>query len=432
MLSKENNDLLTQVGPGTPMGNLLRRFWMPALLEAEIAAPDCDPVRLRLLGEDLIAFRDSAGRIGVIEAHCAHRGASLFFGRNEECGLRCVYHGWKFDVDGNCVDMPSEPDGGDNLKPKAKLVSYPTVVRGGVVWLYMGPAAFPARPPDFEWSLLPARQRTATKRVQQCNWAQAVEGGIDSSHLSYLHGRTEKQMVGAPQTFPHNKYNAADRHPVFDVKETPYGLLIAARRNAGEDSYYWRLTQFLLPFYSMIPPVVNADDSSEFPYDGHAWVPIDDHSTWTWSFSANPYRAYTEAEADWHGGPTGMWGPIDERYRPLQHAGNDYGIDRNKQRQDSFTGIAGIPNQDAAVQESMGPISNRMREHLGHSDRAIVNFRRLMLNLAAQCAQGIGPEAAKHGELYAVRSGALVLDRPVEFEEGAAWLLSGGKREAAE
>jgi phthalate 4,5-dioxygenase len=432
MLSKENNDLLTQVGPGTPMGNLLRRFWMPALLENEIPVPDCDPVRLRLLGEDLVAFRDSEGRIGIIEAHCAHRGAGLFFGRNEECGLRCVYHGWKFDVDGNCVDMPSEPDGGIGLKAKAKLVSYPTVVRGGVVWLYMGPKEFAARPPDFEWSLLPARQRTATKRVQHCNWAQAVEGGIDSSHLSYLHGRTEKQMVGAPKTFPYNKHNAADRHPVFDVRETGYGLLIAARRNAGEDAYYWRLTQFLLPFYSMIPPVVDDDDSSDAPYDGHAWVPIDDHTTWTWSFSANPYRAYTDAEAEWHGGANGMWGPIDENYRPLQHAGNDYGLDRTKQRHDSFTGISGIPNQDAAVQESMGRISNRTREHLGHSDRAIVGFRRLLLNLAAQCADGIDPEAAKHAELYAVRSGSLVLDRSVDFATGAARLLSGGKREAAE
>jgi phthalate 4,5-dioxygenase oxygenase subunit len=432
MLSKENNDLLTQVGPGTPMGNLLRRFWMPALLEAEVLVPDCDPVRLRLLGEDLIAFRDSNGRIGIIEEYCSHRNASLFLGRNEECGIRCVYHGWKFDVDGNCVEMPSEPDGGENLRAKAKLTSYPTVIRGGVVWVYMGPKEFAARPPDFEWSLLPARQRTATKRLQQCNWAQAVEGGIDSSHLSHLHGRTEKQMVGAPKAWPHNKYNAADRHPVFEVKESGYGLLIAARRNATESSYYWRLTQFLLPFYTMIPPVVDADDSSEAPYDGHAWVPMDDHNTWTWSFSANPHRAYTDEEYEWHGGSKGMYGPIDENYRPLLNAANNYLIDRDKQRHDNYTGIAGIANQDAAVQESMGRISNRTREHLGQSDRAIVNFRRLMLNLAAQCAQGIEPEAAKHGELYAVRSGSLVLDRSTDVEKGAAWLLSGRRQEAAE
>jgi len=163
----QDNERLSRVGPGTEMGTLLRHYWLPALLEEEIAQPDGSPVRLRLLGEDLVAFRDTQGRVGILEAHCAHRRAHLFYGRNEECGLRCIYHGWKYDVDGNCVDIPSEPEGAELLKPKAKRVAYPTAVRGGVVWTYMGPKDFPAQPPDFEWSTLPPRQRTATKRRSQ-------------------------------------------------------------------------------------------------------------------------------------------------------------------------------------------------------------------------------------------------------------------------
>ena len=194
MLSKKNNELLTRIEGDAPMGQLLRRFWVPGLLEEEILEPDGPPVRVRLFGEDLVAFKDTDGRIGVVHQFCAHRRASLFFGRNEECGLRCVYHGWKFDVDGNCVDMPSEPNPSESLIAKAKITAYPAVARGGVVWIYMGPdGKKPPAPPAFEWSLLPANQRTATKRLQKNNWAQAVEGGIDSSHISFLHGATDVQ-----------------------------------------------------------------------------------------------------------------------------------------------------------------------------------------------------------------------------------------------
>ncbi len=427
MLSQDHNERLTRVGPGTVMGTLLRRFWMPALLAEEVAERDGPPVRLRLLGEDLVAFRDTNGRLGIIEAHCAHRRASLFFGRNEECGLRCIYHGWKYGVDGNCVDIPSEPEGADRLKPLAKRVAYPTAVRGGVVWVYMGPPSFAAELPEFEWSTLPERQRTATKRLQSCNWAQAVEGGIDSSHVSFLHSRTGaavNPMVGR------NPYLGSDRHPIFEVKESPYGLLIAARRNAQDTSYYWRITQFLLPFFQMIPPVLESPDSRNASYSGHAWVPIDDEHTWTWTFSANPHRAYTDQEYDWFGGPEGVWGPIDANYMPLRNKSNDYGIDRVAQKNGLYPGIEGIPNQDAAVQESMGAIVDRSREVLGHSDRAIVAFRRMILRMADDLERGVEPEAARHGDWYNVRSASIVLDRKVPFQEGAAALLVGTRRGA--
>jgi phthalate 4,5-dioxygenase len=428
MLSNEDNDRLSRIGPGTEMGRLLRRFWMPALLEREIAAPDGPPVRLRLLGEDLVAFRDTMGRIGILEAACAHRRASLYFGRNEECGLRCIYHGWKYDVMGNCVDIPSEPDGGDALKPMAKRVAYPNRVRGGVVWIYMGPSEFAAEPPEFEWSTLPERQRTATKRMQMCNWAQVVDGGIDSSHVSVLHGNT---TPGAEQR-RRNPFLAADRAPVFEVKEVPYGLLVGARRQADAGNYYWRITPFLLPFFQMIPPTIPDRDTSQSNYSGHAWVPIDDEHTWTWTFSANPHRPYSDAEAEFHGGPDGAWGPIDEHFVPRRNRGNDYGLDRAAQRAGLFSGIDGIPNQDAAVQESMGPIVDRSREVLGHSDRAVVLFRRMMLRLAEECAAGREPEAARHGAWYNVRPASLLLDRAVPFAEGAAPLMAGTTRVAAE
>src|SRR5712692_2506385 len=169
MLTREENELVTRVGPGTPMGQALRCYWLPALLAEEISAPDCPPVRVRLLGEDLVAFRDTEGPGGLLGAHCPHRGASLFFGRNEECGLRCVYHGWKYDVAGRCVDMPSEPEE-STFKDRVQITAYPCAERGGVIWTYMGPPDRQPALPELEWALLPERQRYVSKRLQECNW----------------------------------------------------------------------------------------------------------------------------------------------------------------------------------------------------------------------------------------------------------------------
>ena len=391
MLSSENNDLLTLIEPGSIMGNLLRHFWMPALLEEEIIEPDGAPVRLRLMGEDLVAFKDTEGKIGILDAYCAHRRANLFFGRNEECGLRCVYHGWKYDVTGQCVDMPSEPDD-SRLANKIQIKSYPTVLRGGVIWVYMGPKEFTPEPPNFEWSTLPASQRYATKRLQQCNWAQAVEGGIDSSH---------------------------------EIKETDFGLSIGARRHAGDNKYYWRITQFLLPFYTMIPPVGEFEHSGDQPYNGHAWVPIDNYNTWSWSFGAHPHNNYEKSTYDFLSGKNGMWGPITADYLPVQNIGNDYLINREVQKTENFTGIEGIPNQDAAVQESMGGIVDRSKEHLGTSDTAVIAFRKLLLKLVKEYEVGKTPSAAFNGECYNVRSASLLLERAIDWQQGAAHLISG-------
>ncbi len=424
MMSREDNDLLTQVGPDAPMGKLLRRFWTPALLEEELPGPDCDPVRLRLFGEDLVAFRDTDGKVGVLDAYCPHRLAHLYFGRNEECGLRCVYHGWKFDVDGNCVDMPSEPEG-ERLKKNIKAISYPARLRGGVIWVYMGPKDKMPALPEFEWFRLPASQRTAIKRVQRCNWAQAVEGGIDSAHISFLHRRIDGLSISSQgKAYPSWALN--DTHPVFDVRDSDHGLTIGARRSAEEHGYYWRITQALMPFYQMIPPPVEGFDSRAENYSGHAWVPIDDETTWTWSFSAQPHRDFTEKELAFHGGKAGTWGPVDDHFEPLRNQDNDYLLDRQAQRMKLFAGIEGIPNQDAAVQESMGKIADRRKEHLGSSDSAVIAWRRKVMKLARDLEKGIDPEIAQNAAAYNVRSASLVLPKDVDFVEGAAWLTHGG------
>jgi len=425
MLSQQDNETLTRVGPGTPMGELLRRFWMPALLEDEVAAPDGDPVRLRLLGEDLVAFRDTQGRVGILDAYCPHRMAHLYFGRNEECGLRCVYHGWKFDVDGNCVDQPSEP-GETNFARKVTLTSYPTAVRGGVVWVYMGPKDKMPALPDFEWSYLPPTRRIAVKRQQYCNWAQAVEGGIDSSHISYLHRGLDRSHP-VNKGMPGGRLSGEDRHPVFDVREVEHGLLIGARRELkSENKHYWRITPFLLPFYTMIPGGMRDDDNPAPYFQGHAWVPIDDENTWTWSFGANPGREMTQEERDFFGGRENYWGPVDERYQPRQNRANDYGLDREVQRVGNYTGIKGIPNQDAAVQESMGPIVPRWKEHLGSSDSAIIQWRKLMLRLVRELQRGKEPDAPHHGEWYNVRSVSVVIDPDADWQQGAEQYRHGG------
>ena len=240
MLRAQDNETITRTGPGTPMGQLFRRYWTPALLAEELPANDCPPVRVKLFSERLLAFRDSQGRYGLIDEFCPHRGVSLWFGRNEECGLRCPYHGWKFDVTGQCIEVPSEPEE-SGFARKIKLRSYPLVERGGVLWTYMGPPEHQPPLPEWEFAMVRPEQRFVSKRFQECNWLQAMEGGIDSSHVSWLHRdnlNSDPLFKGAAG----NKYNLSDARPVFEVVESPGGLYIGARRNAEAGNYYWRIT----------------------------------------------------------------------------------------------------------------------------------------------------------------------------------------------
>jgi phthalate 4,5-dioxygenase oxygenase subunit len=373
VLSKDQNDLLTQTGPGTPMGRLFRSYWIPALLAEELPEGDGAPVRVQLLSERLLAFRDTNDHYGLVSEFCAHRGASLWFGRNEQCGIRCPYHGWKYDTSGQCIEIPSEPET-SGLHAKVKLTAYPLVERGGILWTYMGPTE--KRPPFPEWEFLSVRptQAITTKRLQACNWLQAMEGGIDSSHVSFLHSHdleAEPIFKGAEG----NRYNLSDLRPVFEVAESAGGLHIGARRNAQNGYYYWRITQWVMPSFTMIPP------RGKHSVHGHFWIPIDDQQCWAWSYDFHPTRDLTVEEvAAVRDGKGIHVRYVPGTYIPIANKDNDYLLDRAAQKSGkSYCGIEGIGSQDAALQESMGPIADRTKERLVSSDNGIIMARRRLL-----------------------------------------------------
>lgn len=417
MLTQEQNERLVRTDKGTEMGTLLRRYWIPALLSEEIPEPDCPPVRVKLLGEQLIAFRDTKGRVGLLDELCSHRTASLFFGRNEECGLRCAYHGWKYDIEGNCVDMPSEPPE-SRFREKIKHPAYPCVERGGVVWTYMGPPELKPELPELEWAMLPESQVFVSKRLQETNFMQAMEGGIDSSHVSFAHryGIDDDPMHSGTAG---NEYLLADTRPKFEVIESDGGLLIGARRNVDEENYYWRITQWIMPWYTIIPPF-----GTHNPLGAHAWVPIDDETCWAWSINYHPTRDLREDELESMRRGDGIHAKyIPGTYRTLANKDNDYLIDREAQKQKkSFSGVEGIAAQDFSLQESMGAIVDRTKERLGTSDAAIILARRRLLAAAEETGEST-PLPGDRPEHHRVRSTSLVLPKSVPFNEGASEAL---------
>ena len=433
MLSREDNELLCKVGRGTPTGTLLREYWIPALMSSELPERDGAPVRVRLLGENLIAFRVTSGKIGLIQNHCPHRGASLFFGRNEEEGLRCVYHGWKYSCEGHCVDMPSEPEESD-FKSKIHATSYPCVERNDIIWTYMGPRRTPPPLPDIEPNMLPEGEYTVQKVLRECNWFQGLEGDIDTSHLGFLHLGAVKPDQTKPGTFDY--YNVADRAPKYEVVDTEFGTSYGAYRPAEADSYYWRIAHFLFPFFTMIPTGILGMQVLV-----RAWVPIDDDHIMFWSISAPRSRVGTGAA----GGASGLsaggravaaagsraggfeflpdssdW---TGKFRLAQNKANDYLIDREAQRTHSFTGIAGIHQQDQAVTESMGPIYDRSQEHLGTSDAMVIRTRRRVINAArALRDSATTPPGVDDPTVYRHRSGGVILPRDTDWLEATKGL----------
>lgn len=410
MLKATDNELLTRTGGDTVMGRFFRRFWVPAFLSSELPDPGSPPVRTMIMGERLVAFRDYSGRIGVLQEFCAHRRASLYFGRNEgldsrdgQCGLRCCYHGWKYDTSGQCIDMPNEPPG-SRFRKHIRLTSYPVAERGDVVWIYPGPEDDAPPPPELEWTLVPEGHRHVTKRLQQCNFMQAMEGGIDTSHVSFLHS-------DAPLWHPEWTHsNRTDRRhlkagvPKYFIEPTEYGALLGARRDAGEGSYYWRITQWLLPWYTIVPR-----DSDE-PIAAHAWVPVDDEHCWTWNISYLPERPFRKRELDFYRGGGHIHAELRPgTFEPVRNQDNEYLVDRMLQKTAAFSGIAGIAMQDAAMQESMGPIVDRSQEHLGSSDAAIIAVRKRLLSEARACAEADVPAARPAASAYCVRSASAVL-----------------------
>lgn len=437
MLNHADNELLTRVGPGTAMGDLMRQFWIPAFLPSELAQPDGAPLRIRLLGENLIAFRSTSGKIGLLANACPHRGASMFYGRNEEEGLRCVYHGWKFDVTGRCVDMPSEP-AESNFKDKVRARAYPCRERNGIVWTYMGPRQEPPPLPDLEPNMLPAGQWKVWSAMRECNWMQALEGDIDTAHLAFLHMGSTSTEHFSPGTFDY--YTVRDRAPWYEVVDTDYGTLYGACRPAEDDTYYWRLAHFMFPFYTLIPT-----GRLGVQVLVRAWVPLDDEHTMFWSIEApqtrmrvgsgsvkpaqnGPAFAGASAQIKYLPNTTDWLG----RWRLAQNASTDYGIDREVQRTGSYTGIDGIHLQDQAVTESMGAIVDRSIEHLGSSDAMVIRTRRRLLRAAqALHDEAVTPATVDHPELYRQRSGGVILPRTADWQEATHELRKGFVQHAA-
>jgi phthalate 4,5-dioxygenase oxygenase subunit len=413
MLSSEDNERLGRVGPGTPMGDLLRQYWMPYLPSFELPAPDCPPKKVRLLGEDLVTFRDTRGDVGLFAANCPHRGASLFFARNEDCGLRCVYHGWKFDVTGRCVARPGEPPG-SRLTEKIRARAYPCRDVNGVLWTYMGPRETPPPFPPFEVNTLPPEQvYPPLMMLEECNWVQALEGDIDSSHIDFVHAKRRPDS-------PYRGTFHRDRQPRLEVLPTDYGACYSARRRWDVDGLSWhRITQFILPYFTMIA----ASDPNTV--SARAWVPLDDEHNLQFILRARLDRPVTDEERRQARDPFAAWGGYVEptsdpltRFYTRANLHNDFLRDGRLEKLDLNLGIPFLVNlQDRAMTETMGPIYDRTQEHLGTTDAMVIYVRRRLLAAARRLRdKGVGPANVDDTALYRVRPASVLLS------EGEGWI----------
>jgi len=384
VLTREDNELLCRVQGDAPMGQLMRRHWIPACMSEEVEEPDGTPVRVRLLGEDLVVFRDTEGRLGVLDEHCPHRRASLAFGRNEECGLRCLYHGWKMDVEGNVLEMASEPKE-STLASKVKHKAYPAREAGGLVWTYMGP---PDTCPSFEppaWAPSDRVRISIVKMNVRCNWAQVLEGAIDSAHSSSLHSTDmpPARVDSAKATATAWPRPSTDKAPRLQVQLTDFGFRYAALRRPIKDAAthdYVRITLFVAPFTVLIPPnnIYNLSILN---------IPIDDVNTMFY-FIAWSEKEGIDQEAWRRFCGTRVGIDLDAHWQHVRRLDNHYLQDRQAMKLGDFTGIKGIPVQDMAMWETMGPIADRTQERLGASDLAVVEFRRLMVDAVRRFMQG--------------------------------------------
>jgi len=377
MLSHEQNELLCRVEGAAGMGRMMRRYWLPVCLSEEVAERDGAPVRARLLGEDLVVFRNSEGKIGVLDERCPHRGASLVFGRNEDCGLRCLYHGWKFGVDGRCLDMSSEPEGAA-MRESMRTRAYPAREGGGFVWIWMGPADAMREFEPPAWAPHPGCRTAIVKMHAACNWAQVLEGSIDSAHSSSLHS-TEMpaaQVDGAKATGKVWPRPSNDKAPKLQFEPTSYGFRYAALRRPilnADTHQYVRTTLFIAPFTVLIPP----NDQYNL---AQMLVPVDDVNTMFYWIAWHPDPKKGISQEDWRAFCAATVGvDLDENFRKKRTLENRYLQNREAMKQGDFTGIRGIPTQDMAMWESMGPIADRSRDHPGTSDVAVVQFRRMMV-----------------------------------------------------
>jgi phenylpropionate dioxygenase-like ring-hydroxylating dioxygenase large terminal subunit len=417
MLSAADNEMLMRTGAGTPMGEYFRCFWHPVALSCEMAEPDSPPIRVKVMGEDLVAFRDTRGRVGLLEPACAHRGANLFFGRNESCGLRCVYHGWKYDVEGRCIEMPNVPLGAA-YHGNVSIKAYPTRELGDIVWAYLGAREhMPAELPQLEFALVPASHRYVTKRLVECNWAHAMEGALDTAHFSFLHmpapgmhGNASPQVAADADRI---RWLRNDPLPQFVVRDHAVGFVIGGARKADHGALYWRISQFMLPAHAITPSAMPGET-----FYGYTWVPIDDQSCWIYVYAWHPDHPLAPDERGrYERGGYGQFAELGPGYVPLRNRSNDYLIDRDEQKHRSFTGVRGVAEQDQLAWESQGRLLDRSKEHLSPTDVGVVRFRRAMLDGARALAAGTRPPAACRPQAYRLRSGGAVEPSRLEFEE---------------
>ena len=424
MLSREDNELLVRVGPGTPMGQFMRLYWLPILPSADLAI-DGQPQRVRLLGEELLAFRDSEGRIGLVDHACPHRGAPLVFGRNEQCGLRCVYHGWKFGTDGRVVETPTEP-ADSRLKDRTRIKNYVCAERNAIIWAYMGPEQEAPPPlPNMEWNMVPAENVHVSFRVQECNWLQALEGEIDSAHAAILHGRIDN--AGTISEWTAKK----DLRPVFECQRQDFGMSIASRRILDETTNYWRVNQYIAPFYTLVPPMPKYPELS-----GHAWVPLDDENTLCIMFSYHPvqplYEKTRQLFINGHAGretghaskdayaPRAVTQPY-AKYWTRFNLESSFQFSYDAQTKTWFSGLPGLWVQDAACQSGVNPIYDRSQEHLGISDTGIAMTRRFLLdNVRKLAAEQVRPARYRDPDLFMVRAVSLTLPNTQGWQEGGS------------
>jgi phenylpropionate dioxygenase-like ring-hydroxylating dioxygenase large terminal subunit len=434
MLTRDENELLTRVGPGTPIGHLMRQYWIPVLLSAELAAGG-RVKRVRLLGEDLVAFRAPDGQVGLLGEFCSHRGASLYFGRNETHGLRCVYHGWRYGFDGRCQEMPNEPPE-TGFPEKVSHPAYPCAERGGVIWAYLGSAAPRPALPDLEWALVPDEQRFVSKFYQECNYLQGLEGGIDPSHISFLHGVIDAGDVALRGELDRAAAGFAlasqlERAPRLEVVDTDYGVLIAAGRDAGNGMCYWRITQFHMPFHTLPP----TDPKPDPLMHSHVWVPVDDEHLVNWCISWHASRALTAEErasmraglsihiVDYAPATSDAYGDI----RPAADRRNDYAIDWQAHGTSKFFGVPGVGAQDKAITESQRPIYDRTRERLGRADIGIIRVRTYLMDAALALRDGGTPPPGMDHASYLIRPASVLLPKDAPWLEGAKAKLVGGR-----
>jgi len=418
MLSAADNELLTRTGSQTPMGQYFRRYWQPIALSLELEENDGAPLRVNIMGENLVAFRNTLGVVGLVDSRCPHRGANLYFGRNEDCAIRCVFHGWKFDLEGKPIELPNVPPGSAYQKT-IRLKAYPTREYGGIVWAYMGPDPWD-RPlpevPNLEFGVLPDSHRYVTKKLQECNWAQSIEGALDTSHFSFLHmpatGMPSNSNPDAPADEKRLRWIRDDPLPQFSILEHEVGFVVGGARKADGDLRYWRCAQFALPAHSTTPSTLPGET-----YFGYTWVPIDDDNCWIYTYAWNPDRPLSEEEILKFKGGHGVIAEVDMQFNPIRNRSNDYLIDRNQQKHISFTGVRGLAEQDAMIQDSQGRIADRTQEHLSPSDAAVVRFRRTVLTGAKALAAGSEPQAPLNHEVYMLRSGSWLAAEGVSFEQ---------------